>query len=101
MMQEFQLSEKEDKQVYFLSRSARILWKMNRTGSTIKAVLIILSRVGMYGEGVYAVANHLYRTGHKPVTKLYSGYRHEIHNYKAIKNEVVAGITDFFDSQLG
>lgn len=57
--------------------------------------------VGMYGEGVYAVANHLYRTGHKPVTKLYSGYRHEIHNYKAIKNEVVAGITDFFDSQLG
>ena len=52
-------------------------------------------------NGVYAVANHLYRTGHKPVTKLYSGYRHEIHNYKAIKNEVVAGITDFFDSQLG
>ena len=48
-----------------------------------------------------AVANHLYRTGHKPVTKLYSGYRHEIHNYKTIKNEVVAGITDFFDSQLG
>ena len=28
-------------------------------------------------------------------------YRHEIHNYKAIKNEVVAGIVEFCDGQLG
>lgn len=45
-MQEFPLSGMEDKQIYFLFRRARILWKMYRTGSTIKAVLIILSRVG-------------------------------------------------------
>ena len=45
-MQEFQLSGMEDKQVYFLFRSARILWKMHRTGSTIKAVPVIKSRVG-------------------------------------------------------
>lgn len=56
--------------------------------------------VGMYGEGVYQVSNWLYRTGHKPVVKLYSGYRHEIHNYKEIKNEVADGIISFFDNTL-
>ena len=45
-MQEFQLSGMEDKQVYFLFRSARILWKMHRTRSTIKTVPFNLSHVG-------------------------------------------------------
>ncbi len=57
--------------------------------------------VGDYGKGVYTVADWLWKTGHKPVTKLYSGYRHEIHNYPQIKNEVAAGIIEFFDAQLG
>lgn len=39
-------------------------------------------------EGVYTCANWLIDTGHDVVTKLYSGYRHEIHNYDDIKFEV-------------
>lgn len=57
--------------------------------------------VGMYGEGVYQVANWLTNTGHNVKTKLYSGYRHEIHNYSDIKNEVSAGIIAFMDGVLG
>ena len=34
---------------------------------------------------------------HQVKTKVYSGYRHEIHNYKAIKDEVEAGILAFMD----
>ena len=56
--------------------------------------------VGDYGKGVYTVTDWLWKTGHKPVTKLYTGYRHEIHNYPQIKNEVAAGIIEFFDAQL-
>ena len=56
--------------------------------------------VGDYGKGVYTVTDWLWKTGHKPVTKLYTGYRHEIHNYPQIKNEVAAGIMEFFDAQL-
>lgn len=51
--------------------------------------------VGQYGEGVYAVSNWLAETGHEVATKLYPGYRHEIHNNRAIREEVVAGIIDF------
>lgn len=29
-------------------------------------------------------------------TLLYSGYRHEIHNYDDLKDDVEAGIIDFF-----
>ncbi|MBQ7795300.1 MAG: alpha/beta fold hydrolase [Lachnospiraceae bacterium] len=57
--------------------------------------------VGDYGKGVYEVSNWLWETGHKVQTKLYSGYRHEIHNYAAIKNEVSAGIIAFMDGVLG
>jgi alpha-beta hydrolase superfamily lysophospholipase len=57
--------------------------------------------VGDYGKGVYTVADWLWKTGHRPVTKLYTGYRHEIHNYPQIKNEVAQGIIEFFDAQLG
>ena len=56
--------------------------------------------VGNYGEGVYLVSNWLYRTGHNVQTKLYSGYRHEIHNYNDIKDEVEAGIVAFMNGVL-
>lgn len=56
--------------------------------------------VGEYGKGIYEVSNWLVDTGHKVTTKVYSGYRHEIHNYSAIKDEVEAGIIEFFDAQL-
>ena len=56
--------------------------------------------VGNYGECVCQVTNCLYQTGHTVKTKLYSGYRHEIHNYTAIKDEVEAGIVAFMDANL-
>lgn len=56
--------------------------------------------VGEYGEGVYAVSNWLLSTGHTVKTKLYSGYRHEIHNYAEIKNEVEDGIIAFMNQSI-
>lgn len=56
--------------------------------------------VGEYGLGVCQVSNWLVETGHHVTTKLYSGYRHEIHNYPEIKNEVEAGIIEFMNSNL-
>ncbi len=56
--------------------------------------------VGNWGEGVYQTSNLLAETGHKVKTKLYPGYRHEIHNYDEIKAEVEKGIIDFFMSCL-
>lgn len=56
--------------------------------------------VGEYGKGIYEVTNWLCDTGHSVKTKVYSGYRHEIHNYAAIKDEVEAGIIAFMDSNL-
>lgn len=56
--------------------------------------------VGEYGEGVYQVSNWLAKTGHKVDTKLYSGYRHEIHNYKDIKCDVESGIIDFMNKVI-
>jgi alpha-beta hydrolase superfamily lysophospholipase len=54
--------------------------------------------VGSYGEGVYMVSNWLAGTGHQRVqTKLYSGHRHEIHNDRDIREEVVDGIIGFFN----
>lgn len=53
--------------------------------------------VGEYGKGIYEVTNWLCQTGHAVRTKVYSGYRHEIHNYAAIKDEVEAGIIEFMD----
>ena len=43
--------------------------------------------VGQYGRGVYEVTNWLIDTGHDVKTTLYSGYRHEIHNYPDLKTE--------------
>ena len=56
--------------------------------------------VGEYGLGVCQVSNWLVETGHHVTTKLYSGYRHEIHNYAEIKNEVESGIIEFMNSNL-
>lgn len=56
--------------------------------------------VGEYGLGVCQVSNWLVETGHHVTTKLYSGYRHEIHNYPEIKNEVETGIIEFMNSNL-
>lgn len=53
--------------------------------------------VGEYGKGIYEVSNWLCQTGHTVRTKVYSGYRHEIHNYVEIKDEVEAGIIEFMD----
>ena len=56
--------------------------------------------VGQYGTGVYQTANWLIDTGHDVTTVLYTGYRHEIHNYEYLKEDVEIGIIDFFDSCL-
>lgn len=56
--------------------------------------------VGNFGEGVYQVANWLIDTGHEDViTKLYSGYRHEIHNYDDIKFDVEETLINWLDQQ--
>ena len=57
--------------------------------------------VGNYGEGVYQCANWLIDTGHENVTThLWSGFRHEIHNYDEIKFEVEQTIIDWLEEQL-
>lgn len=56
--------------------------------------------VGQFGQGVYETTNWLMDTGHTVTTKLYSGYRHEIHNYNCIRDEVAQGIIDFFDQAV-
>lgn len=56
--------------------------------------------VGNYGEGVYQVANWLSKTGKRVKTKVYSGYRHEIHNEPPIRDEVEAGIIQFIGEHL-
>ncbi|NCC43012.1 MAG: alpha/beta hydrolase, partial [Clostridia bacterium] len=56
--------------------------------------------VGEYGKGIYEVSNWLSDTRHSVKTKVYSGYRHEIHNYSEIKHEVEQGIIEFMDQLL-
>ncbi len=56
--------------------------------------------VGEYGKGIYEVSNWLYETGHSVKTKVYPGYRHEIHNYADLKDEVAAGIIAFMNGVL-
>ena len=55
---------------------------------------------GNYGEGLYHVANLLIQSGHPAKVKAYSGWRHEIHNCREIRDEVVQGVIDFFDGCL-
>lgn len=59
-----------------------------------------LDPVGLYGEGVYQVSNWLAETGNPVKTKVYPGYRHEIHNYREIRDEVVEGIIDFINDAI-
>ena len=56
--------------------------------------------VGQYGTGVYQTANWLSDNGNDVTTVLYTGYRHEIHNYADLKEDVEEGIITFFDSCL-
>lgn len=56
--------------------------------------------VGQYGAGVQQVTGWLEETGHQVTTKIYEGYRHEIHNYNDLKDEVEAGILQFFQKAL-
>ena len=51
--------------------------------------------VGQYGTGVYQVSNWLTDNGNEVDTLLYSGYRHEIHNYAELCDEVEDGIIEF------
>ena len=51
--------------------------------------------VGNFGEGVYQVSNWLADTGHTVSTRLFSGYRHEIHNYSEIQDDVELIIVEF------
>lgn len=53
---------------------------------------------GQYASGLYQVSNWLIDTGHSVQTKVYGGYRHEVHNYKDIRGTVENSITDFFDA---
>ena len=55
---------------------------------------------GSFGEGVKLVSKWLEDTGHDVTTKLYEGYRHEIHNYNDLKDEVEAGIVAFLNKAL-
>ena len=56
--------------------------------------------VGNFGEGVYMCANWLANTGHNVTTSLWSGYRHEIHNYDDIKFDVEETIVEWLLMQL-
>jgi len=49
---------------------------------------------------VELVSQWLRETGHDVTTQLYEGYRHEIHNYKDLKDQVAAGIIAFLDQAL-
>lgn len=55
---------------------------------------------GSYGEGVVKVSQWLEETGHQVETKLYEGYRHEIHNYADLKDEMEAGMVAFLNGVL-
>lgn len=56
---------------------------------------------GNYGEGVYHVANRLAAAGHPIQVKVYSGYRHEIHNQRELRDEVETALVGFIDGVLG
>ncbi|MGW5522384.1 alpha/beta fold hydrolase [Gordonia sp. NPDC003950] len=49
-----------------------------------------------YGEGAYHVANRLIGTGHPDVrTRVYTGFRHEVHNEPEIRDDVASEIITF------
>ena len=46
------------------------------------------------------MANELAKVGHPITVRAYTGWRHEIHNERPIRNEVEAGLVDFINSVL-
>jgi alpha-beta hydrolase superfamily lysophospholipase len=57
--------------------------------------------VANYGEGAYHVANELQLSGHRDVrTRIWTGYRHEIHNDPDTREEVERELVDFIARHL-
>ncbi|TQL68031.1 alpha-beta hydrolase superfamily lysophospholipase [Nocardioides albertanoniae] len=57
--------------------------------------------VANYGEGAYHVANQLWSSGNRAVrTRVYTGYRHEVHNEPPIRDEVAAEIIGFVEGHI-
>jgi alpha-beta hydrolase superfamily lysophospholipase len=57
--------------------------------------------VANYGEGAYHVANRLWDSGNRDVrTRVYPGFRHEVHNEPPIRDDVAAEIIGFVESHL-
>lgn len=55
-----------------------------------------------FGEGAYHVGNRLVATGHPDVrVRVWSGYRHEVHNEPPIRDEVAAEVLVFADRVTG
>ena len=54
--------------------------------------------VGDFGNGVKEVSTFLENTGHSVKTILYPGRRHEIFNYKEIKDQVIDDIISFLQT---
>lgn len=55
-----------------------------------------------YGEGAYHVANRLIATGHADVrTRVWAGFRHEVHNEPEIRDEVAEEIIAFVGRVIG
>ena len=52
---------------------------------------------GSFGEGVELVSKWLEDTGHDIDTMIYIGYRHEIHNYSDLKDQVEDDMIEFLD----
>lgn len=55
-----------------------------------------------YGEGAYHVGNRLIETGHPDVrVRVYSGYRHEVHNEPGIRDDVARELVTFVSRVIG
>lgn len=53
---------------------------------------------GCYGQGVFEVADRLFRTGHKYVlSRVYANCRHQLCNEPEIQDQVIQGIIQFMD----
>lgn len=58
--------------------------------------------VGNYGEGAYHVGNSLAASGHHDVrARIYTGFRHEVHNEPEIRDEVADEIITFAQRCVG
>ena len=67
-----------------------------RTGREQAPRIPLPPGVAGYGSGAYTVGNRLVATGHEDVrVRVWSGYRHEVHNEPPIRDEVAAEILGF------